>query len=162
MRMTQRCLIYLGSVLLLGCLGLCGCGASGSAQSAASSSTASAQSQLLAYARCLRAHGIQVPDPNPANPDQLNIPKSVQDNTSALTAAEAACRRYGGKQISGLNSGQAGNSREVKLAQCLRRHGIPVADPQPGQGLTLPPGTTTQSAAGAIEACTRSGTGSGG
>jgi hypothetical protein len=162
MRITQRCLKYPGSVLLLGCLGLCGCGASGSAQPAASSSTASAQSQLLAYARCLRAHGVQVPDPNPADPDQLNVPKSALDNTSALTTAEAACRKYSGKVISGLNSGQVGNSREVQLAQCMRRHGIPVADPQPGQSLTLPPGTTTQIAAGAIEACTRSGTGSGG
>ena len=155
---TWHRLGYAGGVLLLSCIGLCGCGGSGGAAAppTASSATAGAQSQLLAFARCLRAHGIQVPDPDPANPNQLDIPKSAADNPSALTAAEAACRQYGGKTISS-GASQAGNRREVQLAQCLRKHGIPVADPQPGQSLTLPPGTTTRSAAGAIEACTNAG-----
>jgi hypothetical protein len=158
----KRHLIYPGGVLLAVGLGLTGCGGSGSQQPAASSTPASAQSQLLAYARCLRSHGIQVPDPDPANPNQLNIPKSAIADVSKLDAAEQSCRKYGGKLITGLNSTGSGNSREVQLAKCLRQHGIPVADPQPGQSLTLPPGTTTQSAAKAIEECTRMGSGSGG
>jgi hypothetical protein len=158
----RRHLICPGGALLAAGLALTGCGGSGSPQSAASSSSPSAQSQLLSYARCLRSHGIQVPDPDPANPDQLNIPKSAMSDVSKLDAAEQSCRKYGGKLITGINSTGSGNSREVQLARCLRQHGIPVADPQPGQNLTLPPGTTTQSAAKAIQECTGAGSGSGG
>jgi hypothetical protein len=143
-----------------GSLTLAGCGGSGATQSAADTASASSQNQLLSYARCMRAHGIQVPDPDPANPGQLNVPKSALDNQTALNAAEQACRQYGGKLISGSNGTQAGNTRAVQLAQCLRQHHIPVADPRPGQSLTLPPGTSTQSAAAAIAACTRGGSGS--
>jgi hypothetical protein len=159
---TSRLGLTAGGTLLAACLGLAGCGGSGSTQSTASATASTGQSQLLAYARCLRAHGIQVPDPDPANPSQLNMPKSALGNSSALDAAEQACRQYGGKLISGVNGSQRGNAREVQLAECLRQHGIPVADPQPGQSLTLPPGTSTQSAASVIAACTRGGSGSNG
>jgi hypothetical protein len=149
---------YGGGAAIAACLVIAGCGGSGSTQSASSGAQPSSQNQLLTYARCLRAHGIQVPDPNPANPDQLNIPKSALDNATALDNAEQACRQYGGKLITGTSNAQTGNSREVQLAQCLRKHGIAVADPRPGQGLTLPPGTSTQSASSAIAACTHGGT----
>lgn len=154
---SRRGLAYIAGALLATCLGIAGCGGSGSTQAAAGGTQPGSQNQLLTYARCLRTHGIQVPDPNPANPDQLNIPKSALDNPTALNAAEQACRKYGGKLIAGSTDPQGGSSREVRLAQCLRQHGIAVADPRPGQNLTLPPGTSAQSASSAIAACTRGG-----
>lgn len=159
---TSGLRLTVGGALLAACIGLAGCGGPGSTRPAASATASAGQNQLLTYARCLRAHGIQVPDPNPAHPGQLDIPKSALDNAPALDAAEQACRQDGGKLITGVNGSQAGNAREVQLAECLRRHGVAVADPQPGQGLTLPPGTSTQSAASAIAACTRGGSGSSG
>lgn len=150
-----------GGILLAICLAIAGCGGSGGTQPAAGGTPSSSQNQLLSYARCLRAHGIQVPDPDPANPTQLNIPKSALSDAAALDSAEQACRKYGGKLISGSGGTQGASSREVQLAQCLRKHGIAVADPQPGQSLTLPPGTSTQSASAAIAACSKSGSASG-
>jgi hypothetical protein len=146
---TTRTLTLTGGLFLAASLALTACGSSGHS---AASGTPNTQDQLLSYAQCLRSHGIQVPDPDPGNPGQLQIPKSAMTDPTKLAAAEQSCRKYGGKFVSGGNSA-ASSDRAVKLAECLRKRGIPVADPAPGQNITLPHGYSVQKAATAILAC---------
>jgi hypothetical protein len=87
----------------------------------------------LAYARCMRAHG--VPDfPDPNSNGQFNVdPHSV---SSQETAANQACHHL-------LNAGRQANAAQqqhmlgqlVKYAQCMRAHGVPnFPDPQTTSG----------------------------
>jgi hypothetical protein len=83
----------------------------------------------LAYARCMRAHG--VPDfPDPNSNGQFNVdPHSA---SSQVTAANHACHHL-------LTAGRQANAAQqqhmlgqlVKYAQCMRAHGVPNF-PDPG------------------------------
>ena len=133
-----------------------GCGGSGTANSSSATPSANTQDQLVAYARCMRTHGIQVEDPDPAHPGQLHAPKAVLADRTKLDAAEQACRQYGGKLQVDQDNADA-SDRAVRFARCLRRHGIQVADPQSGQNITLPRGVPSQQAQQAIQDCRRAG-----
>jgi hypothetical protein len=87
----------------------------------------------LAYARCMRAHG--VPDfPDPGSNGQFNVdPHSA---SSQETAANQVCHHL-------LNAGRQGTTAQqqhmlgqvVKYAQCMRAHGVPnFPDPQATSG----------------------------
>ena len=87
----------------------------------------------LAYARCMRAHG--VPDfPDPNGNGQFNVdPHSA---SSQETAADHACHHL-------LTTGRQANAAQqqhmlgqlVKYAQCMRAHGVPnFPDPDTSGG----------------------------
>ena len=87
----------------------------------------------LAYARCMRAHG--VPDfPDPNSNGQFNVdPHSA---SSQETAADHACHHL-------LTTGRQANAAQqqhmlgqlVKYAQCMRAHGVPnFPDPDTSGG----------------------------
>lgn len=130
-----------GGLVLAAGLVLTGCGASGSSSHQAhSSSTPNAQDQRVAYAHCMRKHGVDMPDPTPGS-NKFTIRNN--GNRTTLKAAAKACRKYGGRAAQALSGRISGKSldNEVKLARCLRQHGVHVADPQPGQPLKLPAGS---------------------
>jgi hypothetical protein len=55
---------------------------------------------------------------------------------SAVAAVVAGCAGGGGQHTAVPTSTSAGD-RAMKFAQCMRQHGINVADPQPGQPLKI-------------------------
>ncbi|WKD31753.1 hypothetical protein [Streptomyces xanthophaeus] len=84
----------------------------------------------------------------------------------ALTLALTACGSGGGGTgVASANGGTKGatssaspglsrDEMNVKYAQCLRQHGLDVADPKPGQGIGLSiDGANKEKADKAIEAC---------
>lgn len=91
----------------------------------------------LAYARCMRSHGVKdFPDPNADGDIQLNAaPGSDLDmNNSTFKAADAACKslRPTGKQPAGLKDAN------LKYATCMRSHGVTdFPDPAPDGSLQL-------------------------
>jgi len=118
----------------LGCTALAGCSGHSSQPGPASLHTrASAQptvnpsnsaDRAVAYTRCMRRHGVHIPDPPPGSND-ITMPTSGGARTrTALTA----CQHY-------LPSGKFDSTdpkvldETVRLAHCLRAHGIDVADP---------------------------------
>jgi hypothetical protein len=118
------------AVLATACGGSAGSAAEGSAN----------YRQALAYSECMRAHGVpDFPDPNAqgqimqsAHPGQ-----KADANGSVAQAADNTCRHLlpGG----GTNSNTAGFQREVqqdlKIAQCMRAHGLPgYPDPKASPG----------------------------
>ena len=93
-----------------------------------------AQEQLLRFAQCMRENGVDVADPRPGQP---LIIKGDRNDTAKIRAAQEACKEFAPPQEGG--GPQAGDDldRQAKLAECLRRHGVDVADPQPGQPLRV-------------------------
>ena len=144
MRTVTR--IFLGSLLVLG---LAGCssggdqsdhvaslgGASPASASAASGGTgqqsdAARHDALVKYAQCMRAHGINIPDPVAGGALQGQaMPTGSPAEQQKLKAASSAC-------ASNLpNGGQPTAQdlqRQIKFAQCMRAHGVNMPDPTPG------------------------------
>jgi hypothetical protein len=130
-------------------LALTGCGITGSPRanstsSAARSGTDSAQKdQELKYVQCLRKNGMKIADPVNGRYDIDNS----ESKDPKSQAAVKACAQYApstqndkisAKELDGL----------MKMAQCLRRHGIKVQDPTPTanrhQATVIPSGTSAE------------------
>jgi hypothetical protein len=106
-----------------------GCGGSSGPGSGGSGST---KAELLAYARCMRSHGVSdFPDPTtlPGGGFAFQIDEGpgsdLNHNAPAFKAANQACRALGpGGQRSGPPGG-ANIAAELRWARCLRSHGVP-------------------------------------
>ena len=113
------------------------CGGSPASSSAAGGSAN--YQQALAYSQCMRAHGVAgFPDPDA----QGNIIAPVSGsqpadrNSGAFQAADTACRHLlpggGGRSTAAQ---QQVVSRWLKIAQCMRAHGVPdYPDPKVSGG----------------------------
>ncbi len=104
----------------------------GKGASTSTRSSSGVMAQALAYARCMRSHGVpDFPDPTPGPGGgfafQINgSPGSDLDrNDPRRQAAGAACRSLlpGGEQAPALSARKL--AAEVKWAQCMRSHGLP-------------------------------------
>lgn len=106
--------------------------------SATSSSSAAAHGSLLAYSRCMRAHGIKdFPDPS-GNGDlgiQAGPGSDLDPKNPQFAAADRACKPLL------PNHGQpppGAKQAALKYAQCMRSHGISdFPDPQADGRLTI-------------------------
>jgi hypothetical protein len=131
-----------GTAIIL-TLALAACGSSSSTSSAASGSTSTAgrQQARLALAQCLRAHGVNVPDPGSGGTPGggggffrafQNIPQAQ------LQSARQACSSQLAAAFPRLNLSPAQQAQLraqlVKFAECMRSHGIDIPDPQAGAG----------------------------
>ncbi|MGH9105428.1 MAG: hypothetical protein ACRDZX_06240 [Acidimicrobiales bacterium] len=91
----------------------------------------------LAFAQCMRSHGVpRFPDPGGSGGIQI-IPGSGIDPTSPkFQAAQSACSKYlpnGGKVTPAQQ--QAAMARALEFSKCMRSHGMPnFPDPQAGPG----------------------------
>ena len=107
------------------------CGGRSSPASATGGSTR--VQAVLAYARCMRAHGVPgFPDPD-SNGDFHNLDKSA---SSQETAANQVCHHLlnRGHQMTAAQRHHA-LGQLVKYAQCMRAHGVPnFPDPDTTNG----------------------------
>jgi hypothetical protein len=135
---ARRTLAY---TLLLGTLavGVAACGSSSSAATSGGSSGSSGSSgsqfqARLNFAKCMRQHGINIPDPSsgggPAGGGGAfrtlrNYPQAQRQ------AALQACQSYLSKAFGNISPAQSAQFRQqlVKYAQCMRSHGIDIPDP---------------------------------
>lgn len=92
----------------------------------------------LAFAECMRAKGIDMGDPG-------NGGQSITQADGAFSDAASACQSELGKPParegdSGSDTDSAGTQHKeyLTIAACLREHGVDVADPAPGDDLTIP------------------------
>ncbi|HEY4028490.1 MAG TPA: hypothetical protein VGO86_18835 [Candidatus Dormibacteraeota bacterium] len=94
---------------------------------ASSPGASSARDQLVKFAQCMRAHGVNVSDPN-ANGDLTQPAPSGGPDPQQV--AQTYCRQYapnGGQPPPPPNAQQL--DKAVKYAQCMRQHGINLPDP---------------------------------
>jgi hypothetical protein len=112
---------------------------SGADQPTASGSRDQRQAALN-FAKCMRQHGINMPDPKISGTGRNLVdivqegPTGVDQKDPRLKAAQQACQRY-------LPTGSQSNrpdpwrrQREVQFARCMRQHGIDMPDPGPDGG----------------------------
>jgi hypothetical protein len=128
---------------------LAGCGGHGG--SAASSSSANAQDEAVKFAQCMRQHGVNVADPRPGDPG-IRITADKKLDQSQIDAAMSDCRKYSPKKDINPNDPKV-RDQLLKTAQCLREHGVQIADPQPGQGLRVRVNKGDTKTQQAMEAC---------
>lgn len=120
-----------------------------STSSGSSSSSNSSQSGEVAFAQCVRSHG--VPDfPDPQNGHFL-ISGSDQSNPNFQSATQACEHLLPGGSLSGgsgANSGGGGSnsSAELAFAHCMQTHGVPsFPDPSSNGALGIPQGVDANS-----------------
>jgi hypothetical protein len=141
-------------------LATAGCGGSGggegvaSADGAKSSSKAAApkkkdpQQAGLDFARCMREHGVDVPDPQPGEGGFIRVGPGPADGGTlaepafdpAFEEADKACRHF----LEDLIPHGAGpadpeeQDRALKFSQCMREHGVNMPDPEfQGGGISV-------------------------
>jgi hypothetical protein len=130
-------------------LGIAACGSASSTSTAAAGGTAvagggSASSRYqarLAFAKCMRSHGVNVPDPSPnGGPPAgggtggfraLRSSPNFQSANQACASLRAKAFGFGS-----LTPAQQAQFRQdlVKFAQCMRAHNIDIPDPSTSSG----------------------------
>ena len=93
----------------------------------------------LHYARCMRQHGIDMPDPkfDAQGHMALQNPPGVGPDDPKFKAANQACQQY----LPNGGEPEKPNPQEqqqmVQFARCMRQHGINMPDPKPGGGIDV-------------------------
>jgi hypothetical protein len=131
-------------------LGIAACGSSSSSNTTASAgsggtgtTSGSARYEArLNLAKCLRAHGVNVPDPSPnggpaGGGGGGGLFRQVQSNPN-FQAASQACQQYVRQAFpfANLSPAQRAQFQQalVKFAQCMRAHNVNVPDPTASTG----------------------------
>ncbi|MEV0129111.1 hypothetical protein AB0H83_11725 [Dactylosporangium sp. NPDC050688] len=83
------------------------------------------------FAKCMREHGVEVPDPGPDG----NLQMSGDIDRGKAAAAMSACQQLlpNGGTLSNLSPEQLDQARA--FAKCMREHGIDMPDPDPASGI---------------------------
>jgi hypothetical protein len=101
----------------------------GAASTASTAPDASGSGQL-AYARCMRSHGVpNFPDPDPGGGFEFSAGEGIDPSSPAFRAANATCRKIlpdGGPPAPGSTTHPSPQTlaKLVRIAQCMREHGV--------------------------------------
>jgi hypothetical protein len=136
--MTTRAPLLLAAVVGALALGACGSGG-GNGSGSAKSAQDKAFDGALKFAKCMRQHGVDMPDPQRTG-GGIKITARGKAGTRDLDnptmkAAQAACQKYlkagGGKAPSPAEQAKA-KAAMLAYTGCMRRHGVKIADPKFG------------------------------
>jgi hypothetical protein len=149
--MTRTILLAAIAVTLLAVVAS-GCGSSGSsgegvadldtgASAAAQTTTTEQQTEdpqeaALEWARCMREHGVDVPDPQVDKDGGLTVKartgRRVKANNAEFREAIEACGNPLGNARPQLTDDEREQLQETMLefARCMREHGVDMPDPQ--------------------------------
>ena len=122
------------AIVAIVALGACGGGAA-----QRPSPSVNPQAAALAFSKCMRQHGVNVPDPvtnGTGGGGGFAVNISGNGSGPKPTAALAACQKYL-PRIGGSGSQTPDPAREaqlLKFAQSMRAHGIDMPDPQTSGG----------------------------
>jgi hypothetical protein len=115
-------------------LALGACGGSGGGSGSANSQEDKAFEGALKFAKCMREHGIDMPDPKKdANGGIKQTVNGRPGSRAAMQAAQKACQKY--MKAGGGRAPSAAEQAKIKTAmlayaKCMRDHGIDVPDPK--------------------------------
>jgi hypothetical protein len=125
------------TLLTVAAAGLAACGGGGES-GASGLSRADAQDAGVKFARCMRRHGIDVPDPRAGAGGVRSLALTRDQHPQpGFAKARDACRRY----LDGIASKVSDDQRQqimdarLDLARCMRSKGFDVPDPRPGAAL---------------------------
>jgi hypothetical protein len=134
--MREKQLRRLGlAVLIAAVVGLAVVGAAGAgAASAVGVKTAASdppdpQSAILRYVKCMRAHGVNLPDPGPNGLIRINERGNGRQTplmqTPQFAKAQKACAKYAPRSQLTPQRRQEMQEAFLKFAQCMRSNGVP-------------------------------------
>jgi hypothetical protein len=119
----------------------------GSADSSSTpTSTQSAEDRMVAFARCMRQHGVAMKDPTQDAHGNFRITigsgggpgkgKRTQGPDQKTQKALQSCQKFapGGQQKLSPADKQRLQDAALEFARCMRKHGIHVPDPKIGDG----------------------------
>ena len=115
--------------------------ACGSDTPSSADTQAKREAAQLKFARCMRSHGVNVPDPKPGpdgGPGNIRVGGPGKDSIApqVMQRANAACQKYLEAVAPKLSPEQQTELRDqaLKFAQCMRSHGVDMPDPEVGKG----------------------------
>jgi hypothetical protein len=91
----------------------------------------------LEFARCMREHGVDVPDPQPgAGGLRGMFIDGDRRSDPSFREAESECRKHLQDLVSQIDEDQRRELQQARLdfARCMREKGLDVPDPQTGGG----------------------------
>ena len=117
----------------------CACGGSANRTHApvSTGSSGGLTAQFLAYARCMRSHGVSsFPDPTTSGGIGIVLPHDLNLNSPTFVAANQTCKALApaGHPTKTTASAQK-LAAELKLAGCMRSHGLPGFPDPNSQGI---------------------------
>jgi hypothetical protein len=121
---------------------LSGDNATGTTAGAAKTPSKDPQQAALDFARCMREHGIDMPDPEVDEQGRIRSrvgrdgPGGARPDPKKLEAAQQACGSLMGGGDGDRQLDPAERDAMVAFAKCMREHGIDMPDPT-GEGLML-------------------------
>jgi hypothetical protein len=97
--------------------------------------------QALVFARCMRQHGYDMPDPQIENNTVgVQLPNYQGQRAPKFQAAWQACRRYAPNGGQPERPSAQDRQQALAFARCMRQHGINLPDPQVTvEGIDQPP-----------------------
>jgi|SRR5579859_5099425 len=138
-RAVGTVLLALALGLLAGCTarshgpGIATAGGGHGDPSASPSASVDPEEQARRFAECMRAHGVDVPDPDSGGGPGGGAVRIQGSPGTNADAAIRACQQY-------LPAGNLGtpNAQQIEqarqFAQCMRDHGVDMPDPDPNGG----------------------------
>jgi hypothetical protein len=115
-------------------LGACGTG-SGDATAGTADKRAEFREAAVKFARCMREHGVDMPDPSPGQGGKITMmmkPGSAGAKAK-MDDAQKACQHI----LASVNPPELSPEQErefkekaLRFARCMREHGIDIPDPQ--------------------------------
>ncbi|GLW64142.1 hypothetical protein Arub01_23860 [Actinomadura rubrobrunea] len=146
------------AVLIMVMAGAAACGGEdGGAQVASAGGSAAAKASaspsksldpddaMLQFARCMRANGVNVPDPQGGDLKGMRLAVKGVDRDRLQDAMEK-CRPYlmAGGRIPDLKDPKV-RDQYTEFAQCMRQQGVDIPDPDPDGSFRLPEGKIDRS-----------------
>jgi hypothetical protein len=124
----------LAAVLITAAVGVAACGEEAGGDSGTDSATSrdkEMRDAAIKFARCMREHGIDMPDPQPGQRGiRITQPKGV--SPQKMRAADEACQKYlEDVAPPELSEEEQKEFKDAALAhaRCMREHGIDFPDP---------------------------------
>jgi hypothetical protein len=119
------------AVLTTSALGLAACGGDDPSGESPAARRDEMRDAALDYARCMREHGVDMPDPKAGSGGvQLRLPEG--GSREKADAADRACRKYLDKvKPREMSEEQQKEFRDgaLAMARCMREHGVDMPDP---------------------------------
>jgi len=113
-------------------LGACG-GGSDDATAGTGDRRAEFREAALKFAKCMRAHGVDMPDPTPGGGIRIGGPDMGPQDQQRMEDAQKACQKILEKvrppEMSKEDQ-QKFKDQALEFARCMREHGIDMPDPQ--------------------------------
>ncbi|MEY2477667.1 MAG: hypothetical protein QOG87_2982 [Actinomycetota bacterium] len=128
----------IGILALTATLALGACGGGSPAAGSTTTTTIDKDKAMLDFAKCMREHGVNMPDPETDGKGGVSIAiEGGPGDEDTLDAAHEACEKYmpkGPMKDLDPEKRQALEDAMVAFARCMRSKGIEMPDPDIGGG----------------------------